>query len=280
MFSPVRRSKRSNPRRGFENPIVERKQAHPGDPFSGKKSRRICGSGRWFRVTENPSTTIAVDSAVEAHEIIRNFEVGETRIEVLKSVSLDVKKGEKLFLVGPSGAGKTSLLYTLAGLEKPNGGDVLIDGRSLYRLSRREQARVRNTTMGYVFQSFFLMPELTALENVLVPAMIRGSKAKDRAHELLDRVGLSARLNHLPNELSGGEQQRVAIARSLVNDPKILFADEPTGNLDTKTGIAVMDLLMELIAENERTLLVVTHDKSLAELGDRKVTLVDGVIVD
>lgn len=220
------------------------------------------------------------ESAVEARDIVRTFQVGDNRIEVLKKVSLDVKRGEKLFLVGPSGAGKTSLLYTLAGLERPNEGDVLIDGRSLYRLRRKEQARVRNLSMGYVFQSFFLMPELTAFENVLVPAMIKRTVAKDKAEELLERVGLADRLHHLPNELSGGEQQRVAIARSLINDPKILFADEPTGNLDTKTGIAVMDLLMELINENERTLLVVTHDKSMAELGDRKVTLVDGRIVD
>jgi putative ABC transport system ATP-binding protein/lipoprotein-releasing system ATP-binding protein len=228
-------------------------------------------------VTDPPPSN---ESAVEARDIVRTFQVGDNRIEVLKKVSLDVKRGEKLFLVGPSGAGKTSLLYTLAGLERPNEGDVLIDGRSLYRLRRKEQARVRNLSMGYVFQSFFLMPELTAFENVLVPAMIKRTVAKDKAEELLERVGLADRLHHLPNELSGGEQQRVAIARSLINDPKILFADEPTGNLDTKTGIAVMDLLMELINENERTLLVVTHDKSMAELGDRKVTLVDGRIVD
>jgi putative ABC transport system ATP-binding protein/lipoprotein-releasing system ATP-binding protein len=228
-------------------------------------------------VTDPPPSN---ESAVEARDIVRTFQVGDNRIEVLKKVSLDVKRGEKLFLVGPSGAGKTSLLYTLAGLERPNEGDVLIDGRSLYRLRRQEQARVRNSSMGYVFQSFFLMPELTAFENVLVPAMIKRTVAKDKAEELLERVGLADRLHHLPNELSGGEQQRVAIARSLINDPKILFADEPTGNLDTKTGIAVMDLLMELINENERTLLVVTHDKSMAELGDRKVTLVDGRIVD
>ena len=223
--------------------------------------------------------SLAVESAVEAKDIVRTFEIGENRIEVLKGVSLDAKRGEKLFLVGPSGAGKTSLLYTLAGLEKPNGGDVLIDGRSLYRLSRKEQARIRNETMGYVFQSFFLMPELTALENVMVPSLIRGRRAKERATSLLERVGLGARTGHLPNELSGGEQQRVAIARSLMNNPKILFADEPTGNLDSKTGIAVMDLLMELADEEERTLMVVTHDSSLARIGDRTITLVDGVIV-
>ncbi|MDH4409140.1 MAG: ABC transporter ATP-binding protein [Verrucomicrobiales bacterium] len=218
--------------------------------------------------------------AVSAKDVVRTFQIGENRIEVLKGVTLDVHHGETLFLVGPSGAGKTSLLYTLAGLEKPNAGEVLINGQSLYRLGRKEQAHVRNTSMGYVFQSFFLLPELTALENVMVPALIRRRQDKDRAHELLERVGLGGRTNHLPSELSGGEQQRVAIARSLMNDPAILFADEPTGNLDTSTGSAVMTLLMELVNERKRTLVVVTHDQSLARAGDRKVTLVDGRIVD
>ncbi len=217
--------------------------------------------------------------AIEARGIVRTFEIGERRIEVLKGVTLSVAHGEKLFLVGPSGAGKTSLLYTLAGLEKPNDGEVLVDGKSLYGLSRREQARMRNSRMGYVFQSFFLMPELTAAENVMVPAMISRRQVRDRAVELLDRVGLSERCDHLPSELSGGEQQRVAIARSLMNDPEIIFADEPTGNLDTKTGLAVMELLMELADEKERTLIVVTHDADLAALGERIVTLVDGKIV-
>ena len=220
-----------------------------------------------------------MEMAVEARDIVRTFEIGDSKIEVLRDVSLEVQHGEKLFLVGPSGAGKTSLLYTLAGLEKPNQGQVFIDGESLYKLSRREQAKVRNARMGYVFQSFFLMPELTALENVMVPALIRGREGKYRALELLDRVGLGARSGHLPNELSGGEQQRVAIARSLINEPDIIFADEPTGNLDSKTGVAVMELLMELANEKERTLLVVTHDNQLAEQGERMVTLVDGRIV-
>jgi putative ABC transport system ATP-binding protein/lipoprotein-releasing system ATP-binding protein len=219
------------------------------------------------------------DIAVSAREVVRTFQIGENRIEVLKGVTLDVRHGETLFLVGPSGAGKTSLLYTLAGLEKPNSGEV-IPGHSLDRLGRGEQARVRNASMGYVFQSFFLLPELTALENVMVPALIRGRQAKARARELLERVGLGGRTGHLPSELSGGEQQRVAIARSLMNDPAILFADEPTGNLDTATGSAVMTLLMELVNERKRTLVVVTHDQSLARVGDRKVTLVDGRIVD
>lgn len=233
-----------------------------------------------FPVSEatSPGKPSSNASAIEARDVVRTFQIGKTRIEVLKEVSLQVSRGEKLFLCGPSGAGKTTLLYALAGLEKPNAGEVLTEGRSLYRLSRREQARIRGTEMGYVFQNFFLLPELTALENVMIPAMIRGKKAKGRALELLDRVGLSSRIGHLPTELSGGEQQRVAIARSLVNDPSIIFADEPTGNLDSKSGGEVMDLLMTLASEKERTLLVVTHDMELAESGDRKVMIVDGKI--
>jgi putative ABC transport system ATP-binding protein/lipoprotein-releasing system ATP-binding protein len=230
----------------------------------------------------SPSSLPSPDAPaeVEAREVDRTFTIGVNEIKVLRGVSLKVNRGEKLFLVGPSGAGKTSLLYTLAGLEAPNAGDVLVQGRSLYRLGRKEQARVRNMTMGYVFQSFFLLPELTALENVMLPAMIRGEQARERAASLLEKVGLGARIGHLPTELSGGEQQRVAIARSLINNPTILFADEPTGNLDTKTGEAVMDLLMEVVSEQARTLVVVTHDIRLAEWGSRKVTLVDGQIVD
>lgn len=217
--------------------------------------------------------------AIVAQDIVRTFHIGENDIEVLKGVTLEVSKGETLFLVGPSGAGKTSLLYTLAGLERPNSGQVILDGKPFYELARREQARVRNTSLGYVFQSFFLMPELTALENVMIPALIQNKSSRFRAHELLERVGLGERTAHLPTELSGGEQQRVAIARALINDPAILFADEPTGNLDSATGSGVMKLLMELVNESRRTLLVVTHDQALSQLGDRRVTLVDGRIV-
>ncbi len=213
---------------------------------------------------------------VVADDVYRTFEIGTSRIEVLRGVSLEVWAGEKVFLCGASGAGKTSLLYTLAGLEKPNQGEVLIAGEALYQMSRARQAMCRNRRMGYVFQSYALLPELTARENVCLPAMIGGKSNLQRADELLDRVGLGDRLLHLPPELSGGEQQRVAIARALINDPEILFADEPTGNLDSKTGAGVMDLLLSLVDEQNKTLLVVTHDSVLAEAGDRKLELTDG----
>ncbi len=216
---------------------------------------------------------------VVADDVHRTFEIGASRIEVLKGVSLSIQAGERVFLCGASGAGKTSLLYTLAGLEKPNRGRVLIDGKSLYQQSRREQARVRNRRMGYVFQNYSLLPELTAIENVMVPAMIGGRTDLNRAAHLLDHVGLGNRANHLPAELSGGEQQRVAIARALMNDPAMIFADEPTGNLDSKTGAGVMDLLLNVVAEQSRTLLVVTHDTVLAKSGDRRLELVDGRLV-
>ncbi len=219
----------------------------------------------------------------EAHirgvNLQRAFHIGGKTIEVLKGVDLEVKRGEKLFLCGSSGAGKTSLLYTLAGLERPNAGQVIIAGKSLYELPAHEQARTRNQLMGYVFQNYFLLPELTAVENVLLPAMIGGRSLEKRAEELLEHVGLGSRLHHLPAELSGGEQQRVAIARSLINQPEILFADEPTGNLDSKTGAEVMETLMSMVEKDKRTLIVVTHDMELAKRGDRKLILADGKLV-
>lgn len=234
-------------------------------------------------LSESPSEAAPAAASAEpiilADDIHRTFKIGDNRIEVLRGITLSIVAGEKMFLCGASGAGKTSLLYTLAGLEKPNRGRVLIKGRSLYGLSRREQARIRNTLMGYVFQNYSLLPELTALENVAIPSMIGGRRAGRRAAELLDRVGLGGRLGHLPAELSGGEQQRVAIARALMNDPEVLFADEPTGNLDSKTGSEVMDLLLNIANEQKKTLLVVTHDSTLAQSGDRKLELADGCLV-
>jgi putative ABC transport system ATP-binding protein/lipoprotein-releasing system ATP-binding protein len=195
---------------------------------------------------------------------------------VLKGVDLDVARGEVVFLRGPSGAGKSTLLYILAGLEHPRAGSVSFEGEQLFALGRDRLATLRNRRMGFVFQSYFLLPELTALENVMLPAMLGGARRAEEARRLLDRVGLSGRLDHLPSQLSGGEQQRVAIARSLINDPGILFADEPTGNLDAATGAGIIDLLLGLARQDGRTFVAVTHDPALAALGDRELYLKEG----
>ncbi len=211
-----------------------------------------------------------------ARGLRRSFRIGGASIEVLRSIDIDISAGESVFLCGASGAGKTTLLYTLAGLETPEAGTVEFEGQSLYDLSGNALARLRNKHMGFVFQSYFLLPELTALENVLLPALIRGKSELARGRDLLERVGLLERIDHLPAELSGGEQQRVAIARSLINDPAILFADEPTGNLDSKNGEVIISLLLDLTKADGRSLAVVTHDENLARRGDRLVRIVDG----
>jgi len=215
---------------------------------------------------------------IQAEQIHRSYRLGKKEIKVLQGVDLEIAAGEKVFLCGPSGAGKTTLMYTLAGLEAPDLGKVYIDGVDIYQLSSGRQAQVRNEKLGYIFQNYFLFPELTALENVLVPGMIQGVRDHKAARRALERVGLGHRVEHLPAELSGGEQQRVAIARALVNCPSIIFADEPTGNLDSANGKEVMDLLLGVVEEQNATLVVVTHDSSLAVLGDRTLVIRDGNI--
>ncbi|MGY8645840.1 MAG: ABC transporter ATP-binding protein [Verrucomicrobiales bacterium] len=217
---------------------------------------------------------------ITATDVHRSYYLAKKEVSVLRGIYLDIKAGEKIFLCGPSGAGKTTLMYTLAGLERPNKGDVSINGTSFYKLSSAQQARLRNDKIGYIFQSYFLLPELTALENVLVPGLIGGKSDREKAKAVLVRVGLAHRINHLPSELSGGEQQRVAIARALVNDPAIIFADEPTGNLDSKNGDEIMKILLEVVAERKATLVVVTHDMDLSCHGDRVLTIKDGKIAD
>lgn len=221
-----------------------------------------------------------MEAQLLARDLQRSFKIGPRRIEVLRGISLDIHHGEAVFLCGASGAGKTTLLYTLAGLERPESGFVEFDGRRLYNGSATSQARLRNEKMGFVFQGYFLLPELTALENVLLPAMIGSRSSTDAARESLDAVGLGERMHHLPAELSGGEQQRVAIARALTNDPEIIFADEPTGNLDSKTGDNIVDLLLNLARDRKKTLLVVTHDARLATRGDRQLSITDGKLDD
>jgi predicted ABC-type transport system involved in lysophospholipase L1 biosynthesis ATPase subunit len=215
-----------------------------------------------------------------ARNIYRSFKIGSRKVEVLRGINLDINKGESVFLCGASGAGKTTLLYTLAGLERPESGEVMFEDHKLYSGGAGRDAKIRNQRMGFVFQGYFLLPELTALENTLLPSLMRHRPDPAVAQRLLERVGLADRLHHLPSELSGGEQQRVAIARALINDPAIVFADEPTGNLDTANGEAIMELMAEMVREKQKTLVVVTHDQDLAARGDRIVHIRDGHLVD
>ena len=230
----------------------------------------------------NLSTTDTPHAAppqIIARDLRRSFKLGTRTIEVLRGISVEIRGGEAVFLCGASGAGKTTLLYTLAGLERPEAGEVFFEGRKLYDGAEARQARIRNERVGFVFQGYFLLPELTALENVLLPSMIGGTLKREAAEKALQCVGLGERLHHLPPELSGGEQQRVAIARAIINDPSVIFADEPTGNLDSKTGEGIVELLLGLVRDRGMTLVVVTHDAALAARGDRQLEIHDGRLV-
>jgi putative ABC transport system ATP-binding protein/lipoprotein-releasing system ATP-binding protein len=219
---------------------------------------------------------------LSASQIRRSYRIGRRQVEVLRDVNLEIARGETVFLVGASGAGKTTLLYTLAGLEKPEAGTVTFEGEVLYAKGDKAECTRRNQKIGFVFQGYFLLPELTAFENVLLPhhiGRLPDAAARERAANALERVGLADRMLHLPAELSGGEQQRVAIARALINEPTLLFADEPTGNLDSRTGATIIELLLTLVREQNRTMVVVTHDPNLAQRGDRRLEIRDGQIV-
>jgi ABC-type lipoprotein export system ATPase subunit len=218
---------------------------------------------------------------VEARGVRKRYKMGARELEVLRGVNLTVTRGEFVALRGASGAGKSTLLHLLGGLDRVNGGQIFFAGTELTRFSSSDLARWRNLKVGFVFQAYHLFPELTAVENVALPgrmARLSPVKAKDRAVELLGRVGLAQRTMHRPGELSGGEQQRVAIARALMNDPELIMADEPTGNLDSHTGDEIISLLMDLRNERQRTLIIATHDMSLAARAPRVVHLADGLI--
>lgn len=218
---------------------------------------------------------------LEARDVHKHYRVGARRLEVLKGVSLRVRRGEFVALRGASGAGKSTLLHLLGGLDIPSTGAVDLEGRTLGRLDDATLCRVRNRMIGFVFQAYHLFPEMDAVENVWLPARIGRSNRRElraRASELLSRVGLSDRLTHRPAELSGGEQQRVAIARALINEPSIILADEPTGNLDSHTGEAIVALLQELRAERNMTLIMATHDAGVANNAPRVVELEDGLV--
>ena len=221
---------------------------------------------------------------LEATNIHKFYVQSGQTLEILKGIDLKVGDGEFVAIVGPSGAGKSTLLHILGGLDKPSEGQVLFQGQDVYRLKDKERAKVRNISIGFVFQFYHLLAEFTALENVLLPALIKEDRKNSKHFEgkgtaLLDQVGLKSRATHKPNQLSGGEQQRVAIARALINDPKIIFCDEPTGNLDSATGKEIISLLQQLNQKNKQALVIVTHDENIAKLAQRKVYIKDGKLV-
>lgn len=218
---------------------------------------------------------------LEVSGLTKSFQSGNTELTVLRNVSFGVPAGSSCAIVGPSGSGKTTLLGLCAGLDRPTSGTVCIDGHELSAMSEDERARIRNDQVGFVFQNFQLLPTLTALENVMVPLELRGERhIRDLAANLLKRVGLAERVHHYPSQLSGGEQQRVAIARAFINKPKILFADEPTGNLDNETSERVVELLFDLNHSSGTALVLVTHNLELATLAGRIIELKGGALVE
>ena len=228
------------------------------------------------------------DNYLCAKEISKEYTIGKTSIRVLDKVNLSVKKGEILIVLGASGAGKSSLLHILGILDTPTSGHVSFKGENLSIIGQRKLAEKRNRIFGFVFQFYHLLPDFNALENVLMPRLIGRRFFKTvskeeytkKAAELLDRVGLGNRINHRPNELSGGEKQRVAIVRALMNDPEILLCDEPTGNLDTKSGREIQKLIWDLNEKTKQTVVIVTHDERFAETAGRVIRMADGRIID
>jgi ABC-type lipoprotein export system ATPase subunit len=218
---------------------------------------------------------------LSARGLSKSYVMGRRTLEVLRGVDLDVARGEFLALRGASGAGKSTLLHLIGGLDSPNAGQIIFDGQNLAQFSEGELTHFRNRRVGFVFQAYHLLPELTALENVCLPARvarISAATAEKRGRELLARAGLGERTDHKPFELSGGEQQRVAIARALVNEPELLLADEPTGNLDSRTGGEIIELLKNLHVEKHMTLVIATHDAKVAAHAQRAIELADGHI--
>ena len=220
---------------------------------------------------------MTISPVIKVAGLSHKVQLNAQTLTILEGIDFEVKSGESVALVGASGSGKSTLLGLLAGLDTASSGDILINGQSLMSLDEEQRARLRGQHIGFVFQSFLLLPTLTALENVMLPAELQGEKdSEQRARDLLAQVGLSERLRHFPGQLSGGEQQRVAIARAFMTQPDILLADEPTGNLDTHTGAHIIELLFELNRTHGTTLLMVTHDEVLAQRCDRRLVMTAG----
>lgn len=229
---------------------------------------------------DNQNSSISV---LSCQNVVKTYQDGDNAVSVLKGVSLNIQQGEQIAIVGASGSGKSSLLHILGALDQPDEGDVLLNGKSILTKSRTEQANLRNQYIGFVYQFHHLLAEFSALENVAMPLLIAGEKsnvAKEKAAIALEQVGLSARLSHAPSAMSGGERQRTAIARAIVNEPKVVLADEPTGNLDAKTGEQVYELMLRLQSDLNMAFAVVTHDLSLAQKMQKTYTIRNGLLTD
>lgn len=221
-------------------------------------------------------------NALEVKNLTKVFVMGETKLTALNDISLAVKPGEFVAILGPSGSGKSTLMNLIGCLDVPTTGEYFIDGQNVAHMDRNALAKIRNQKIGFIFQKFHLLPDLTALDNVALPALYAGKKEKEArvlAEERLRGVELGDRLHHFPYQLSGGQQQRVAIARALINHPSILLADEPTGNLDTKTGDTILELFKHLNREHKATIVMITHEPDVAEQADRSIVLRDGKII-
>ena len=228
-------------------------------------------------------TKTASDIAIQARNLHRDFTMGDQTVHALNGIDLSVHAGEFLAVMGPSGSGKSTLLYLLGGLDRPTAGQIHVNGHEITALDENDLASYRGQEIGFVFQAFHLIGTMSALQNVEFPMIFHRTNPKarhQRAHDLLERVGLTDRMHHKPTELSGGQQQRVAIARALANDPRIILADEPTGNLDTHTGQEVLDLLRTLNHDEGRTIVIVTHDPTVSTYTTRAIHLLDGVIIN
>ena len=220
-------------------------------------------------------------AAIEGQNIVKQYRVGTVDTPVLRNISLKISRGEFVSIMGPSGSGKSTLLYILSGLDMPTQGRVLLNGRDISGLDDEKKSMMRRRNIGFVFQFYNLIPNLNVEENIMLPVLLDGKDMKEYRHKLNDIltvVGLSDRRSHTPRELSGGQQQRVAIARALMNDPDIIFADEPTGNLDSKSGMEILALLREINRERGKTILMVTHSRDAAQYGNRVIYVRDGVV--
>jgi putative ABC transport system ATP-binding protein len=232
-------------------------------------------------MTEEPVTEKAASAVViEAKELTRRYGEGDTAVDALRGCSIDVRRGQLTAVMGPSGSGKSTLMHILAGLDRPTSGTVLIDGKDITKLGDNELTKLRREHIGFIFQFFNLLPMLTAEENIVLPLELAGRKMeKEWIDEVIGKLGLADRLKHRPSELSGGQQQRVAIARALVSKPTVIFADEPTGNLDSTTSAEILELLREAVSDYGQTTVMVTHDANAAAIADRVLFLADGCIV-